>query len=513
MFDIHAKGTSVKRTVLATIAGLLAIGAPLGAFAAPVGGYAVDAAPVQYDRAANRTTYTYTVKGDGSDKDLSHFTLELADCFGAVAAASPAEAFSLGLDPTTGIRGLKWDQPLRNDATRTYSFTLEGLWAPTEITAAVKAGNGFKSAELTGPSCAPADPKLSVVKTAGAAPDGQTLVTREGEVAFTYVVTNTGNMPLATGVVDDNGTPADAGDDFVVGTPDLAPGASATLTWALPLKDDHTNRATATGTVAPGWQVEATDDASVDVIHPSIALAAACPPSAYYGKPAEYRVTVKNTGDVALSGVSVAGGVLGGVFSGDLAVGEEKSVAVPYAAPAGAASPMTSAVEATGLDTIGLPVGAAAACQVVLSEEPTVQTPAIEGPKLQEAKKPSQPSKPAPAAPTAAAEAHTIGYWKNHAWPVQSIQIGGRTLSRAQGLVVLKEADAKDATKQLAAQLVGSKLNVLAGAEHACIDGAIARADAFLASSWIGSNPKGAARDAALAIKDQLDAYNNHGCA
>ena len=495
----------MKRTILSTIAGLLAIGAPLTALAADVRGYAVDAAPVQYDRAANRTTYTYTVKGDGTDKDLSHFTLALADCFGAVVAATPS-SHSLGLDPTTGIRGIKWDQPLANDGGRTYSFTLDGLWAPTDIAAAVKSGSGFETGQVSGPSCAPADPKLAVVKTAGAAADGETLVTREGDVAFAYVVTNTGNMPLATSVVDDNGTPADASDDFEVGAPALAPGASATLTKTLSLKDDHTNHATATAAVAPGWQVGATDDASVDVIHPAIALAAACPPSAFYGRAAGYAVTVQNTGDVALSGVSVAGGVLGPVFSGGLAVGEEKSVTVSYPAPIGTAGPMNVAVEATGLDVIGLPVGARAGCQVALSEEPRLEAPTPE-----ERKKVTQaPSTPPPAA---TADAHTIGYWKNHAWPVQSIQIGGRTLSRAQGLDVLKDADAKDATRQLAAQLVGAKLNVLAGAGHACVDGAIARGDAFLSTTWIGSNPKGAARDTALAIKDELDAYNNNGCA
>lgn len=96
---------------------------------------------------------------------------------------------------------------------------------------------------------------------------------------------------------------------------------------------------------------------------------------------------------------------------------------------------------------------------------------------------------------------------------MQSIAIGGRTLTRAQGLAVLDDANAKDATKQLAAQLIASKLNVIAGANHSCVDGAIVQGDAFLRTSWIGSDPKGAARDSALAIKNQLDAYNNNGCA
>ncbi len=51
-------------------------------------------------------------------------------------------------------------------------------------------------------------------------------------VTYSYKVTNTGGTTLTNVVVtDDNGTPANPGDDFTVGTiPSLAPGASVTLT-------------------------------------------------------------------------------------------------------------------------------------------------------------------------------------------------------------------------------------------------------------------------------------------
>ena len=52
-------------------------------------------------------------------------------------------------------------------------------------------------------------------------------------MTWSYLVTNTGMVPLTNIVVtDDNGTPANTADDFVVGTipGPLAPGASATLT-------------------------------------------------------------------------------------------------------------------------------------------------------------------------------------------------------------------------------------------------------------------------------------------
>jgi len=105
----------------------------------------------------------------------------------------------------------------------------------------------------------------------------------------------------------------------------------------------------------------------------------------------------------------------------------------------------------------------------------------------------------------------TIGYWKTHeeAWPVEEITIGGVTYSKADAIdTILKQANSKDATKMLAAQLVAAKLNVLSGGPLS-IQGVIDDADAFLVEHPYGSDPKGADRDYALSLKDQLDAYNS----
>ena len=105
---------------------------------------------------------------------------------------------------------------------------------------------------------------------------------------------------------------------------------------------------------------------------------------------------------------------------------------------------------------------------------------------------------------------HTIGYWKNHpgAWPVEQIEIGGVIYSKAEAIVILKAANSKDATHMLAAQLIASKLNILADGP-ADIQPVIDAADAFLVAHPYGSDPQGADRAYALNLKDQLDAYNN----
>ena len=115
----------------------------------------------------------------------------------------------------------------------------------------------------------------------------------------------------------------------------------------------------------------------------------------------------------------------------------------------------------------------------------------------------------------------SMGYWKNHpeAWPVNEIEVGNVTYSKEEALEILMEANAKDATRMLAAQLISAKLNRLAGAsayfyfsdEWVNIDEVISEANAFLTTYPLGSNPEGDNRSFALQLKNVLDAYNNNG--
>lgn len=121
-------------------------------------------------------------------------------------------------------------------------------------------------------------PAITIIKTAGDAPDGGTYVTEAfpDNVTYQYAITNTGEVTLLdVEVVDDNGTPADTGDDIDVCTIEsLAVGVTANCDVTLTVLVDTTNVAVATGHTAqqPDEDVTDDDDAIVDIVAPAIAI-------------------------------------------------------------------------------------------------------------------------------------------------------------------------------------------------------------------------------------------------
>src|SRR6185436_17919982 len=104
------------------------------------------------------------------------------------------------------------------------------------------------------------------------------------------------------------------------------------------------------------------------------------------------------------------------------------------------------------------------------------------------------------------------GFWKTHPeyWPVTFVVIGGVEYSKNQALTIL-DYGGDDAATHLARQLIATKLNLLVGGDPVILP-SVEAADAFLVQYPAGSNPGGAARDQAAALKAPLEAYNTTNC-
>jgi hypothetical protein len=108
----------------------------------------------------------------------------------------------------------------------------------------------------------------------------------------------------------------------------------------------------------------------------------------------------------------------------------------------------------------------------------------------------------------------TWGYWKNHLddWPVDTLIMGGKLYTNAELLNLLNLPVAGDASLNLAHQLIAAKLNVFNGTNQLTDGGAIAAADALLAS-YSGKLPLGVSTSQMTTIAAQLDTFNQDGLA
>jgi hypothetical protein len=111
----------------------------------------------------------------------------------------------------------------------------------------------------------------------------------------------------------------------------------------------------------------------------------------------------------------------------------------------------------------------------------------------------------------------TPGYWQNHTWCVQSIQLGCVTYTRTQAIAILRSNSSKDKTYTMAQQLIGAKLNVACKNTYpGCVTNAIAAADNWLCAHPIGSGvtANSSAWTQITATYNLLADYNaGHSCA
>jgi hypothetical protein len=214
----------------------------------------------------SQTTFTYIVSGTGAPPDLSHFDVEIPHCVPPleVIAFSPTDAVEFGVDPTTGVDGIKWDSPLGMNETRTYTLTFFGFVAEGTVVVAVKDGDGFTTGSLPGPSCN--QPAIDVEKFVSV--DGITWLDADdapgpdvdpaSQVSFRFVVTNVGNVPLESVTLTDDSLDGSA--CLIPTTLEPEAAAECVVGPLAAAEGQHVNVATATALFA-GETISDTDAA------------------------------------------------------------------------------------------------------------------------------------------------------------------------------------------------------------------------------------------------------------
>ena len=106
------------------------------------------------------------------------------------------------------------------------------------------------------------------------------------------------------------------------------------------------------------------------------------------------------------------------------------------------------------------------------------------------------------------------GYWKNHDWPVPSIEIGGINYTQAEAQANMSTPGKGDKTYTLFKALVAAKLNVENGCEICEIESTIENADAWMERHPVGSGVKASSiswHDCGDGeyLYEILDKYNN----
>lgn len=216
MLNIEKELVQMRRTILLLLVlcgVILSSSAAVLAQGLTLNGFTVSYSGRAYNSSTDRTTFSYTVSGTNTPPDLSHFNLEIPDCEIPleVVAYNPTTAVSFGVDPTTGVNGIKWDLPLRTDQTRVYSISFEGDVSEGKITTAVKGGADFAAGTIAGASCTQAgiDVVVSVSIDGGATWDDAEIPTGPiaelaAPVSFLLQIFNSGDFPLTNLTLSDS---------------------------------------------------------------------------------------------------------------------------------------------------------------------------------------------------------------------------------------------------------------------------------------------------------------------
>ncbi|MDH5377117.1 MAG: hypothetical protein OEX00_02200 [Gammaproteobacteria bacterium] len=114
-------------------------------------GWSVVLIEVTYDAQSNSTTFTYSLTAASGEKDLSHWVLSIDIDETGLSSISPDNLTSIGLDPTTGVWGIKWDAGQDSGTVMEYGVTVPGNASVVDINYAVKGGTYYAVGVTQGP--------------------------------------------------------------------------------------------------------------------------------------------------------------------------------------------------------------------------------------------------------------------------------------------------------------------------------------------------------------------------
>ncbi|HEX6580397.1 MAG TPA: hypothetical protein VF195_05965 [Actinomycetota bacterium] len=224
---------------------------------------------------------------------------------------------------------------------------------PLPNTVTVTADGVFSSTQVTDTDTCETDithePAIDVEKTCPLeVPFGE-------DVTFTITVKNTGNEPLENVSVTD----ALLGGDITAAfnLPDPLPVGNTVYSHDFVYtpganEDPVENSVTASGDgVDSGVTATDTDECETDILNPSIGVTKSCTELAHAGDTVTYTITVTNTGDEDLDGVTVMDTILGDLsasFADELAVGASESHDFDYVVLGSDPDPLVNEVTAKG---------------------------------------------------------------------------------------------------------------------------------------------------------------------
>jgi uncharacterized repeat protein (TIGR01451 family) len=272
-------------------------------------------------------TYTFTVKNTGN---VPLIDVKVTDATIPVLAGGAVCAATLAVGDTTNCTSL----PVAEHTVGAADITKGSVdnFATASATSPAGTVNGNASATIQ----SPAAPAISMTKSVTDSGDADDLAAEGEQLTYTFTLTNDGNVPLTNVKVTDAMIPALAGGAVCVAT--LAPGATTTcpslpaathtVTGAEAAQGTLVNDASATAQPPTGPAVGAAAEATIDT-RPSaasitmtkqVADSGDADDLASEGERLTYSFSVTNTGNVAVSDVTVTDAMIPALSGGAVCV-------------------------------------------------------------------------------------------------------------------------------------------------------------------------------------------------